>query len=325
MAASPQPSRLDGMNARVHFSSELKDWIVHNLQRGCVPDVLVHSMQAQGFDAPVAQAMVAAFAAALARGEAPPSESIVVEQPDAAYVSARRGAATPPCAFCDSFYVPDPPRLAPGNRIAAGDRDVDVLMRLQRPCVAVLGNVLSEEECEAVIGLGAPRLAPSTVVDPHSGMNHVAAHRSSEGMFFGLGENALIARLDQRLSLLMGAPIEHGEGLQLLRYRPGCQSSPHYDFLVPQNEANRASIARSGQRMSTLVVYLNDVPAGGATEFPELGLTVAPRRGNAVYFEYANGAGQLDHATLHAGASVEQGEKWVLTKWMRTRPFVAGA
>ena len=121
----------------------------------------------------------------------------------------------------------------------------------------------------------------------------------------------------------MGLPLEHGEGLQLLHYGPECHSSPHYDFLVPQNVANRTSIARSGQRVSTLVIYLNDVPAGGATAFPELGLTVTPRQGHAVYFEYANGTGQLDHATLHAGAAVEMGEKWVLTKWMRARPFVA--
>ena len=92
---------------------------------------------------------------------------------------------------------------------------------------------------------------------------------------------------------------------------------------MPQNAANRASLARSGQRVSTLVMYLNDVPAGGATDFPALGLQVAPRRGNAVYFEYANQRGQLDHATLHAGTPVEQGEKWVLTKWMRARRFVA--
>lgn len=51
------------------------------------------------------------------------------------------------------------------------------------------------------------------------------------------------------------------------------------------------------------------------------GLVIASRP--CVYFEYANRAGQLDHATLHAGAPVEIGEKWVLTKWMRARPFIA--
>lgn len=299
--------RLPAMSALVEFSPDLRDWLGHNLARGCARATLVDSMRAQGFASQVAEGLVAAFGSALARGAALPTGSIVLDLPQAAAPG----------------YTPDPTRLAPGNRIRCEERDIDVQLRLAEPCVAVLANVLAPDECAAVIGMGAPRLRPSTVVDAHSGANTVAAQRSSDGMFFGLCENDLITRIDRRVSALMGLPVEHGEGSQLLRYRQGCGSSAHHDFLVPQNEANRASIARSGQRVSTLVIYLNDVRAGGATAFPALGLAVAPRRGNAVYFEYANAAGQLDHATLHAGAPVELGEKWVLTKWMRERPFVA--
>jgi prolyl 4-hydroxylase len=277
------------MQMLVHFSPELKDWLSQNLARGCAHATVIGSMTAQGFAPPVAEGLVAAFAHALARGDALPDSAVTLEVADDAAPA--------------GVYRSDPPRLAPGHRIRADGRDVDVLMRLARPRIAVLGNVLSAEECAAVITLGAPRLAPSTVVDPGSGADLAAAHRSSEGMFFDLCENALIAGIDRRVSELMGLP--------------------HHDFLVPQNDANRASLARSGQRVSTLVMYLNDVPAGGATVFPDLGLEVAPRRGHGVYFDYANAAGQVDHATLHAGAAVELGEKWVLTKWMRARPFVA--
>jgi prolyl 4-hydroxylase len=31
----------------------------------------------------------------------------------------------------------------------------------------------------------------------------------------------------------------------------------------------------------------------------------------------------VDAASLHAGEPVTEGEKWVVTKWMRERPFVA--
>jgi prolyl 4-hydroxylase len=70
------------------------------------------------------------------------------------------------------------------------------------------------------------------------------------------------------------------------------------------------------------MVYLNDVPGGGGTVFPEVGLSVSPRRGNAVYFEYANSRQQVDSSSLHAGAPVIEGDKWVVTKWMRSRRFV---
>ena len=297
------------MQMRVNFSPELKHWIGHNLARGCAHGTVIEGMTAQGFETRVAAGLVAAFAQALARGDALPDSSIVLEVEDAAAEAA-------------PDYLPDPSRLAPGHSVRVDGRNIDVVLRLARPCIAVLAGVLSPDECAAVIALGTPRLAPSTVVDPASGADLTAAHRSSDGMFFGLCENPLIACIDHRVSALMGLPVAHGEGLQLLRYRPGCASSPHHDFLAPTNDANRASVARSGQRVSTLVIYLNDVAAGGATEFPALGLRVAPHRGNAVYFEYANASGALDHATLHAGTPVEQGEKWVLTKWMRERPFV---
>ena len=68
-------------------------------------------------------------------------------------------------------------------------------------------------------------------------------------------------------------------------------------------------------------MFLNDVPGGGATEFPEIELTVMPRRGCAVYFEYCNQAGELDPRCLHAGRPVTEGEKWVVTKWLRQRPY----
>ena len=51
------------------------------------------------------------------------------------------------------------------------------------------------------------------------------------------------------------------------------------------------------------------MPAGGETVFPAAGLSVAPRKGNAVYFEYANARRQVDPASLHAGARVIEGEK----------------
>ena len=84
----------------------------------------------------------------------------------------------------------------------------------------------------------------------------------------------------------------------------------------------RQSIARSGQRLSTLIVYLNDVIEGGETVFPEVGLSVVPRRGNGLYFEYTNSRMQVDLKSAHGGAPVIQGEKWIVTKWMRARRFV---
>jgi len=285
----------------IRFAPQLGQWLTANLGRAQAPDALAQTMRQQGMPAHAAEAIVAAFVAARARGTPPPVDAIEVP---------------------DDAAAPAPARLPLGARLDAGDREVVVHMRTGDPVCAALGNVLDAEECRTLIEMARPRLKPSTLVDPMSGRDVVSRMRSSWGMFFRLEENAFVARLDRRLSRLMNLPLENGEGLQVLHYPTGAGSEPHLDYLQPGNAANRESIARSGQRVSTLVTYLNDVPAGGQTVFPALGWAVSPLRGNAVYFEYGDDDGQVDARSLHASAPVTQGEKWVVTKWMRQRRFV---
>jgi len=285
----------------LRFPPALGEWVAHNLREGCPPASLVEAMHAKDMPADAATAIVDAFVLALRTGSAPPTDAVTVAAP---------------------YRYDETPMLRPGTSIRTADRTIRVAARMARPVVAVLNDVLSAPECEELIALARPRLAPSTTVDPQTGRDRVGDERSSFGMFFRLQENAFIARLDQRVSALMNLPVENGEGLQVLCYPAGAQSMPHFDFLVPSNPANQASLARSGQRVSTLVSYLNDVEEGGETVFPEAGWSVSPQRGNAVYFEYCNSLGQVDHASLHAGGPVLRGEKWVATKWMRQRRFV---
>jgi len=290
------------MALQVKFSDEFRRWLLHNIERGCAADDMVQSMVGQKFEPRIARGLVEAFQRAHRLGATPPASSVELDIDE---------------------YLYETPRLAPGPLLHSNDRQVPVLLRLERPVLAVLEGVLSAQECAQLIELARDRMRPSTVVDPASGQDKTAEHRDSEGMFFRLCETPFIARLDERISQLMNCPLEHGEGLQMLRYGPGAKTTPHYDFLAPTNQANRESIARSGQRISTLVIYLNDVTQGGETVFPEIGLAVSARRGNAVYFEYTNRLHQVDHRSAHAGAAVHAGEKWAVTKWMRERPFIS--
>ncbi len=290
------------MGTVVRFSPDLGRWLTRHLDAGEMPLALVATMLKQGMNERSAQGIVAAYVDARQRGAAVPVDS--VELPDE--------TRAPPVA-----------RLAPGTRIRAFDREIAVHVRTADPVFAALGGVADADECRAVIEMARPRLKPSTLVDPVSGRDVVSDRRTSWGMFFRLGENELIARLDRRLSALMNLPLENGEGLQVLHYPTGAGSDPHHDYLAPGNAANRESIARSGQRVSTLVTYLNDPPEGGQTVFPELGLAVSPIRGNACYFEYGDDDGRVDARSLHASAPVTRGEKWVMTKWMRNRTFVS--
>jgi prolyl 4-hydroxylase len=292
----------------VRFSPELGRWISEGLERGTRPAELVATMVRERMDARVASAILEAFLAARSGKRPMPVDSLVVED------ASLDEAAAPPVAAA---------RLPAGPRLHANDKSVDVLARHAHPALALLGGVVNAAEAEELIALARPRLQPSTVVDPSTGADRVEPHRTSLGMFFRLNENDFIARLDRRLSELMNSPVEHGEGLQVVYYPTGALNAPHFDFLLPSNAANRASIARSGQRVSTLIVYLNDVESGGETVFPKLGWSVVPKLGHGLYFEYVNARGELDDASLHAGNPVLAGVKWIVTKWMRERKFLA--
>jgi prolyl 4-hydroxylase len=169
------------------------------------------------------------------------------------------------------------------------------------------------------MALAAPRLARSETVDNATGGSEVNAARTSDGMFFERGEAPLITAIEQRIATLLRWPVANGEGLQILRYRPGAEYRPHHDYFDPEHPGTARILERGGQRVGTLVMYLNTPEGGGATTFPDIGLEVAPVRGNAVFFSYDHA--HPDTRALHGGAPVTAGEKWVATKWLREGVF----
>ncbi|WP_277585680.1 2OG-Fe(II) oxygenase [Psychrobacillus antarcticus] len=192
-----------------------------------------------------------------------------------------------------------------GNKIIT-DREIDIVSRLEEPLIVVLGNVLSNEECDELIRLSKDKMKRSKT----GTTREVNELRTSSSMFFEENENEIVARVEKRVSSIMNIPIEHGEGLQILQYTPGQEYRAHNDFFSSSKLANN-------NRISTLVMYLNDVEQGGETYFPKLNFSVSPKKGMAVYFEYFYNDQNLNDLTLHGGAPVIAGEKWVATQWMR--------
>ncbi|MDM0012574.1 2OG-Fe(II) oxygenase [Variovorax sp. J22P168] len=204
--------------------------------------------------------------------------------------------------------------------VDAGDRPVRVLQTMQHPRVIVFGDLLSADECEALIAAARQRLARSLTVETKTGGEALNVDRTSDGMFFERGENPVVARIEQRIAKLLKWPLEFGEGLQILRYAPGAQYRPHYDYFDPGEPGTPTILRRGGQRVATLVMYLQEPEQGGGTTFPDVGLEVAPQRGSAVFFSYDRP--DPSTRTLHGGAPVVAGEKWVATKWLREREFI---
>ncbi len=333
-------------------TAELRRWIVEQAEAGCRPADVVQAMVTSGWNEDVAvQAMEDTLRQHLAALDAARQQPAVTAttsagQPGAAggpsvlMAGATAGAAgattegagalagSPGAAALtgpdgqplpEPVAVPQPALDRAPPTLHAGGRDVKVLTVMKLPRVVVFGGLLSDDECQAMVALARPRLTRSETVDNSTGGNEVNAARTSDGMFFERGETALIKRIEQRIAELLNWPVAHGEGLQVLRYRPGAEYRPHHDYFDPKHPGSKPILQRGGQRVGTLVIYLNSPEAGGATTFPEVGLEVTPVRGNAVFFSYDRAHPMT--RTLHGGAPVLAGEKWVATKWLRQGVF----
>ena len=111
----------------------------------------------------------------------------------------------------------------------------------------------------------------------------------------------MIWRHTGALDLLPDRVLGNCEEPQVVRYEMGDFFNWHQDAL-PEEEVS-CSDANGGQRLATLLVYLNDVPAsgGGATAFKHLNLKVLPQQGKALLFFPAFADGLVDERTEHAG------------------------
>lgn len=204
-----------------------------------------------------------------------------------------------------------------GSVVQTHDRAIPVLMDMDQPRIVLFGGVLSKEECEAIIAMAQPRMTPSVTMDNATAQAVVTQFRTSNGTFLKLGETPFVERIEQRIADLTRWPVEKGEGLQVLQYAAGGEYVPHFDFFPPEQPGSLPMLQHGGQRVATLIVYLKTVEEGGETIFPKLNLKIKPVQGNALYFSYGNSKNELDRLTLHGGSPVIQGEKWIMTKWMR--------
>ena len=278
------------------ITPELRQWIIAQAQAGFAAPSLLKSMTDSGWQEDVAIDAL---------------EVVLREHLNAVAVQNGLPPATP---------VPDPQLEESPLFVDVGDRQVEVLLEVANPRIVLFGNLLSREECEALINEAKPRMARSKTVETKTGGEEVNASRTSEGMFFQRGENAIVKKLEARIAKLVNWPLENGEGLQILHYGPGAEYKPHYDYFDPAEPGTATIVKRGGQRVGTLVVYLNNPTKGGGTVFPDIHLEVGPRQGNAVFFSY-----DRPHAstkTLHGGSPVIEGEKWIATKWLRQGEFV---
>lgn len=175
----------------------------------------------------------------------------------------------------------------------------------EEPGVWMFERAFSAAECELLRLLAEPTYERSLV--KMEGKDVPDPIRTSDGStIHWLIEDPATHAINRRLAAMTRTAVEDGEPMQILRYRPGQQYHPHFDWL---GEANR--------RILTALIYLNESYEGGETRFVKTGLTVKGRTGDVLLFRNIGKDGGLDPLSEHAGLPVTKGTKYLASRWIR--------
>ena len=197
----------------------------------------------------------------------------------------------------------------------------NVIMHSPDPILYVVNNFLSNDECDAFIQASQGRLKPSTVISPDKHVQH--SSRTSENCWIEHNANDIVHEVSKRFSILVQMPIRNAEQYQLVYYKKGAQYKPHFDSFDYDTDDGKKNWKPGGQRMVTVLAYLNDVEEGGGTGFPEIGVTIKAKKGDVVVFHNTLPATptttrpMVHPRSLHGGMPVIKGEKWMVNLWFR--------
>jgi len=186
------------------------------------------------------------------------------------------------------------------------------------PVVAAFDDFLSAAECRHLIAAAEPGLERARVAQDCR--QTISAHRTNSLVKLDFAQDPILEAIGQRAADLVGLPLAHCEAPQVLSYGVGEEYKAHGDGFDLDTDNGRFFTTNGGQRLSTLLIYLNTVEAGGDTSFPCLDITARPRQGRALLFHNCYpGTVVPDPRALHQAHAVVRGGKWAMPLWIRER------
>ena len=187
-----------------------------------------------------------------------------------------------------------------------------VLWRGPKPIYYQIDDFLTPEECDEIIRTAQERgLEPSKVY---------SADTDDNDPNFRISDQTWLKQADsitRKVENVSGKPKENFEDIQVVKYEKGGFFTTHYDACDGDESFCKRMNGHSGQRYMTFLMYLNDDFEGGETVFPNLGVSIKPKKGKALVFFNTDENGILIRDSLHGGNPVESGTKWICNVWVR--------
>jgi prolyl 4-hydroxylase len=224
--------------------------------------------------------------------------------------------ATPPPTAKEAIDIGDEFSLFPEST----SLETDVLST--DPPITLYKDVLNIVDRAYLVYLSRPHMTRAHVIDPDGDMQgQVSEVRTSMSTYLPFGTVDIIGRyIELKIIAETDEDLLSSEPMSILCYAPGEYYKPHVDYFNPKLDVSRKFMQDGGQRTASAVTYLTVPSAGGGTSFPRLDITVPAVAGGTLWFRNCLNNGQVDERSLHAGDTVVEGEKWVVTKWFRERP-----
>ena len=180
------------------------------------------------------------------------------------------------------------------------------------PDVTHFTRLFTDAECSYLMQASGNAFEPSMVYDSSRRLVRDQIRTSDGATIHWLIEDPAIVALNRRIAAVSHSPYENGEALALLRYSPGQEYRPHFDFV--SGAGNR--------RLQTALIYLNAGDEGGETQFVRTGLTVKGGAGDVVLFRNEGADGGPNPLSEHAGLPVTRGIKYLATRWIRESRWI---
>lgn len=185
--------------------------------------------------------------------------------------------------------------------------------------LSLVESALTDMECQYFKIRFSSLLKPSQVYDPVTGQaindpirqSFITSIQPEHVDWFSLS-------LDKRIAHISNTDCSQGEQLNLLYYQKGQSYKSHYDALVGEHQGIIEQLKDGGQRQKTVLCYLSDVTQGGETNFSRLPFSYAPQKGAVLMFDNIDEDGNVLKKSYHAGMPIINGDKWVLSKWIRS-------
>lgn len=227
-----------------------------------------------------------------------------------------------------------------------------------------INNFLTNEECDVLISametaipsfstyntanfndiqayLQAQR-SPGIFIDPpyttYSWGNNIGRGNRTQ-LFFDRSDSAVTSVIT-KLANYTGLPTSHQTRPLLFKYEVGGQYVTRADFfscLSPSRtqqlsesqdtsyfEWKKSFIQQGGQRLKSMIIFLNDDFDGGSIQFAPTSTVIAPQKGKAIIFDVVqpgitdeNGDLVMDTNMFYADNLVTSNSKYTLHIWIR--------